>query len=331
MRPSDSAAPRGSTSISRPEPEAGAAAPPVRPPEAPPGPAPQAPGGAGRPPLRADAPLPAAPDAQQPAAHPLPPGSGEAPAHPAAARPHLALVWSAGQDAPAGRARRVVRGAARADRRLLVALRAGARDPLAAAAVRVLGLAGEHGAVWLAAGAAGALADPERRAAWVRATAVVAGAHLASMGVKRVVRRPRPLVGEAPLVRTAGRHSFPSSHAASSAAAAVAFGPLLPGAATVPVLAAAICVSRLAAGVHYPSDVAGGALLGAVAARAGRAWVAGEGPDVPDALRDAARHVLPRITGILPGAAAAARALPQITRILPGAAGLGRRGGGRHG
>jgi undecaprenyl-diphosphatase len=146
-----------------------------------------------------------------------------------------------------------------------------------AAAVRVLGLAGEHGAVWLAAGAAGAAADPRRRAAWARATVVVAGAHLASMGVKRAVRRPRPLTGEAPLVRTAGRHSFPSSHAASSAAAAAAFGALLPGTATVPVLAAAICASRLVAGVHYPSDVAAGALLGAAAARAGRAWVAGEG------------------------------------------------------
>ncbi|MGW5354366.1 phosphatase PAP2 family protein [Streptomyces sp. NPDC004031] len=185
--------------------------------------------------------------------------------------------------------RRAVRRVARADRRALVALRTGGRDPRVAAAVRVLGLAGEHGALWLAAGAAGAVADPERRAAWARATGVVAGAHLASMGVKRVVRRPRPLVGEAPLVRTAGRHSFPSSHAASSAAAAVAFGTLLPGTVTVPALATAICVSRLVAGVHYPSDVAGGALLGAAAATAGRAWVAGGGLRVPEALRDAAR------------------------------------------
>ncbi|MFI0898834.1 phosphatase PAP2 family protein [Streptomyces sp. NPDC020983] len=178
----------------------------------------------------------------------------------------------------------MLRSAGRADRRALVTLRAAGRAPVVAAAVRVLGLAGEHGAVWLAAGAAGAAADPERRAAWVRATAVVAGAHLASMGVKRAVRRPRPLYGEAPLVRTAGRHSFPSSHATSAAAAAAAFGALLPGAATVPVLAGAICVSRLVAGVHHPSDVAAGALLGAVAARAGRSWVARGAEALPDAL-----------------------------------------------
>jgi undecaprenyl-diphosphatase len=108
--------------------------------------------------------------------------------------------------------------------------------------------------------------------------ALTAAAHLASMGVKRVVRRPRPgaEIGVEPLVRTAGRHSFPSSHAASAAAAAVAYGALRPvGARLVPPLAAAMCVSRMVVGVHYPSDVAAGAALGAVAARLGAHWVAG--------------------------------------------------------
>ncbi|WP_073492652.1 phosphatase PAP2 family protein [Actinacidiphila paucisporea] len=186
--------------------------------------------------------------------------------------------------------------AARLDLRLVGLLRDCGGDPRIANAVRVLGRTGEHGAVWIAAGAAGALGDSERRRAWVRATAVVAAAHVASMGIKRLVRRPRPRIpGAAPLVRTAGRHSFPSSHATSSAAAVVAFGALLPGAATVPVLAAAICVSRLVAGVHYPSDVACGALLGAAAARMGRAWTLGAGGPA-----GAGWHVLP-------GAGAAAR------------------------
>ncbi|MCX5385181.1 phosphatase PAP2 family protein [Streptomyces sp. NBC_00083] len=164
-----------------------------------------------------------------------------------------------------------------ADERLLAALRDCGADPRVAAAARTLSWAGEHGALWLAAGLAGAAVDRDRRGPWLRGTALVAAAHLASMGVKRLVRRPRPSLAAAePLVRTAGRHSFPSSHASSAAAAAVAYGALRPaGAHLVPPLAAAVCVSRLVAGVHYPSDIAAGALLGGVTARAGAAWMLG--------------------------------------------------------
>ncbi len=159
------------------------------------------------------------------------------------------------------------------DHRLLVSLRGCGGDPRVAAAARALSHSGEHGALWLAAGLAGAALDRERRTAWLRGTALTAAAHLVSMGVKRLVRRPRP--GHvAPLVRTAGRHSFPSSHATSAAAAAVAYGALRPaGARLLPPLAAAMCLSRLVVGVHYPSDVAAGAALGAVTAYAGGPWM----------------------------------------------------------
>lgn len=163
------------------------------------------------------------------------------------------------------------------DRRLLHVLRdAGGRAGVGGAA-RGLSFAGEHGAVWLAAGLLAAAVDRPRRAGWLRGTALVGGAHLVSMGVKRAVRRARPPAGEfAPLVRTAGRHSFPSSHASSAAAAAVAFATLHPPVRRVVVpAAAAMCVSRLVVGVHYPTDVAVGALLGAATATAGRRWLTG--------------------------------------------------------
>ncbi|MEU5684721.1 phosphatase PAP2 family protein [Streptomyces venezuelae] len=164
------------------------------------------------------------------------------------------------------------------DHRLLSALRDCGSDARVAAAARALSRTGEHGALWIVAGLAGAAVDRERRGAWLRGTALTAAAHLASMGVKRVVRRPRPaaLGGIEPLVRTAGRHSFPSSHATSAAAAVVAYGALRPvGAHLLPPLAAAMCVSRMVVGVHYPSDVAAGAALGALTARAGAAWMNG--------------------------------------------------------
>lgn len=262
MRPSDSAAPRG-TPISGLAPEPGAAPTPPAPATAP-GPPPTGAGPAAEPAAGAD-----------PAHTGAAPGTGER---------HLALVWSAERDVDPYRSgavrllgpRDVLHALHVADRRAVRALRECGNGTSAAAAARVLGLAGEHGAVWLAAGLAGGLADPAGRGRWARATATVAAAHLMSMALKRAVRRPRPgIPGAPPLVRTAGDHSFPSSHAASSTAAVVAYGALLPGAVTVPSLAAAMCVSRLVAGVHYPSDVVAGALLGGAVARALHAWVDG--------------------------------------------------------
>ncbi|MEY9993736.1 membrane-associated phospholipid phosphatase [Streptomyces sp. V4I8] len=156
------------------------------------------------------------------------------------------------------------------DRRILSALHAHGHDPRVATAARALSRVGEHGTLWLAAGLAGAAVDGGRRSAWLRGTALTAGAHLVSMGVKRMVRRPRPAHVQ-PLVRTLGRHSFPSSHATSAAAATVAFGTL--GAYAIAPLAAAVCVSRLVVGVHYPSDVAAGVALGALTARVGSRWM----------------------------------------------------------
>ncbi|MCC8449658.1 phosphatase PAP2 family protein [Streptomyces rochei] len=161
------------------------------------------------------------------------------------------------------------------DHRIVTALRACGTDPRVAGAARALSWAGEHGALWLAGGLTAAAVDGPRRGAWLRGTALTAGAHLVSMGVKRVVRRPRP-THVTPLVRTAGRHSFPSSHATSAAAAAVAFGAL--GVRAAWPLAAAVCVSRLVVGVHYPSDVAAGAALGALTAGLGADWMRGGRP-----------------------------------------------------
>jgi membrane-associated phospholipid phosphatase len=136
--------------------------------------------------------------------------------------------------------------------------------------VRRYSTLGEHATVWLAIGAAGAIVDRRRRGRWVRATAAVGLTYLLSSSIKMAIGRKRPVVEDLPhLMATPTGLSFPSSHSSSSFAAARAFGGLLP---TSPLYAAAaaMALSRLYLGVHYPSDVAAGASLGLVLGNLGR-------------------------------------------------------------
>jgi membrane-associated phospholipid phosphatase len=127
----------------------------------------------------------------------------------------------------------------------------------------ILSHVGEHALCWIALGLVGAARDPAQRRPWLAATATVVGAHGLSIVVKRVVRRRRPSDPRIQvLVSTPGDLSFPSSHAASTTAAAVAYSRLL-GRRYPLVSIPVMMTSRAVLGVHYPSDVLAGSLLGA--------------------------------------------------------------------
>ena len=131
-------------------------------------------------------------------------------------------------------------------------------------AARGLSLFGEHAAGWFALGLLGAAVDRDRRKDWLTGAFGVVAAHAASIAVKRVVRRQRPIDESVEvLVKTPSSLSFPSSHATSTTAAAVVYSGLT-GRNLVPALVPPMLVSRLVLGVHYPSDVLAGATLGAV-------------------------------------------------------------------
>jgi membrane-associated phospholipid phosphatase len=145
-----------------------------------------------------------------------------------------------------------------------------ARTPEHVRDVRRFSRLGEHGALWLALGAAGAMVDGANRPRWARATAAVAVAYACSTSIKLVVGRRRPAVEDLPhLMATPTGLSFPSSHASSSFAAARAYGGLLP---SLPLYgtAAAMALSRVYLGVHYPSDIAAGAGVGTAIGSLGR-------------------------------------------------------------
>lgn len=130
---------------------------------------------------------------------------------------------------------------------------------------RGLSAFGEHALGWMALGAVGWLRGSRRRD-WSSGVAGVVAAHAAGVAVKRVVRRVRPdLADVPPLVTTPSRLSFPSAHSTSTAAAAVGFAPML-GAPVMTGVTGAMLISRVLLGVHYPTDVASGAVLGAAVA-----------------------------------------------------------------
>jgi membrane-associated phospholipid phosphatase len=89
-------------------------------------------------------------------------------------------------------------------------------------------------------------------------------------GFKQLIRRERPVIEELPaLGYAASSLSFPSAHATSSVAAAIAMTRVAPSARPVLYgLAALICVGRPYLGMHYPSDVLVGVALGTLIGRA---------------------------------------------------------------
>jgi undecaprenyl-diphosphatase len=167
------------------------------------------------------------------------------------------------------RAGPLARAIASLDVRLYRLLRENGHDPGLEVPIRRFSSLGEHAAVWIVLGLGGALLDRPHRAQWLRATRSVLVAYALNTLLKTVVRRKRPQLEKLPaLISTPTSLSFPSAHASSSFAAARAYSALLPVRLYFPAMAMAL--SRVYLGVHYPSDIAAGALLGTLVGSVGR-------------------------------------------------------------
>ena len=149
------------------------------------------------------------------------------------------------------------------DLRLLRWMRTHGHSPGIESAAQALGKAGNNGLVWIVLGVALAILDWERHEAWLICAALGPIAIVLNYGIKLAVRRPRPVLeGLPPLGGAPSSLSFPSAHALSSFAVATAMYRVDPATGVAFLVALAISLGRPYLGMHYPSDVVVGALLG---------------------------------------------------------------------
>lgn len=134
----------------------------------------------------------------------------------------------------------------------------------------------ELGSIWASVGAAAVLAGAGRRRAAARGLAAASVAWLAGQGLKRVFERPRPYVadrdGTRLMIGEPRASSWPSSHPAVLLAFTTVAGRELRAGAlargALDALGVVVGASRSYVGVHYPSDVVGGLVLGRAVADA---------------------------------------------------------------
>lgn len=130
---------------------------------------------------------------------------------------------------------------------------------------------GDGGVIWIVAAVILLCMKRYRKTGTAMAVALLIGYLATNLVLKNLVMRPRPyevMAGLHALIGPLGDSSFPSGHATSSIAAGFV---MLKGTPryvgiTAFVLAVLIALSRLYLGVHYPTDVLVGALIGLFAA-----------------------------------------------------------------
>lgn len=127
---------------------------------------------------------------------------------------------------------------------------------------------GDAGMLWIVLCVVFLFFKPTRKAGVAGLLALAIGFLCTNVVLKHLIGRPRPwldVAGLMPLIQEGDPNSFPSGHTCASFAAASAWWRLLPKkwmGLTAGVMAVCMGLTRLYVGVHYPSDVLVGALVG---------------------------------------------------------------------
>ena len=149
----------------------------------------------------------------------------------------------------------------------LLFLQDSVRNPLLNSVMNFITSLGNGGILWIAATILLLIPKKTRKVGLMSAVALLGSLIINNQIIKNMVRRPRPFVTFTDLkilIPTPSEYSFPSGHTSSSFAAAAVFYRHLPKKVGIPsvVLAGLIGFSRLYVGVHYPTDVLAGVIMG---------------------------------------------------------------------
>ena len=130
---------------------------------------------------------------------------------------------------------------------------------------------GDTGAIWIAIALILLCIPRTRKAGLVCAAALIVNLLITNVSLKNIIQRIRPYdVMDSLKILVEAEHdfSFPSGHTACSFAGAWAMRRTMPEKYWIPavVLAVLISLSRLYVGVHYPTDVIAGTIVGVFAA-----------------------------------------------------------------
>ena len=133
---------------------------------------------------------------------------------------------------------------------------------------------GDAGILWIALSLLMLCFPQTRRAGVLALCAMALGLVCNNLLLKHLVQRPRPylvVAGLEPLIPPPDPNSFPSGHSCAAFASAVTWLRTLPRRwmkVAGLVLAALMALSRLYVGVHFPTDVLVGTLVGSLCALA---------------------------------------------------------------
>lgn len=149
---------------------------------------------------------------------------------------------------------------------------------------------GNAGILWIVLSIVLVCKKSTRKAGLLSGLALIFGLLFVNLGLKPLIARPRPYVtieNLVPLLTSADPNSFPSGHTCAAFAAGMVWARTLPKGwmrKTAVVQAVLMGLSRLYVGIHYPTDVLVGAVVGSFGAFlaltiGGRFWKDGRKSD----------------------------------------------------